>query len=92
MIRSLFLVVAALWPSVAMAELALNPLWTDGAVVQRDAPLVVAGKGEPDAKVVVTFREAKGVAAVGNDVIYPADTGQEKLLVDETVNNQIEAV
>ncbi len=48
----------------AQAGLSLNPLISDGAVLQRNAPIRVWGQGDPGAEVQATLGESKVVSTV----------------------------
>lgn len=49
-------------PLAALAELRLHPLFSDGAVLQRDLALPIWGQAAPGAEVNVTFGSARGSA------------------------------
>ena len=49
------------------ADLSVNPLFSNGMVLQRDAEVPVWGWATPGRKVIVTFGSAKVTAAVGDD-------------------------
>lgn len=54
------LLLLTLLPLAALAELRLHPLFSDGAVLQRDLPLPVWGQAGPGEEVKVTFGTAQG--------------------------------
>lgn len=62
--------------TAAQAELRLGPLFSDGAVLQRDKPVLVWGWADPGQPVKVTFRAAALEATAGSDgswqVLLPA--------------------
>jgi len=67
MMRFSVVVFALVWSNFAVAELKLNPLFADGAVLKRDAAIVVWGTGVPSSEVVVAFHDDKAKAIVNKD-------------------------
>ena len=63
----LSIVLLAMLPLTASADVTLAPLFTDHAVLQRDKPVPVWGRAAPGEKVTVTFRDQTAQATAGPD-------------------------
>jgi len=63
----LSIMLLALLPLTARADVALAPIFTDHAVLQRDKPVPVWGRAAPGEKVTVTFRDQTVQATAGSD-------------------------
>ncbi|MBL9213786.1 MAG: sialate O-acetylesterase [Opitutaceae bacterium] len=80
-LRSPFLVCAALAllsAASALADITLAPLFRDGAVLQRDQPLVVWGRAAAAEKVEVRFRGQSASAITGADGRWRVTLAPEK--------------
>jgi sialate O-acetylesterase len=69
----LLVMLAALAPSVALAQLRLPLVWSDGAVIQRDARVPVWGWAAPGAGVSVAFADARATATADADGRWRVD-------------------
>lgn len=67
MIRIFFLGLSVFSSAVCLGEVSLNPLFSDGMVLQRDVPIAIWGTGTPDEKVAVSFQNDKQTGTVGAD-------------------------
>lgn len=65
--RSTLFLGFALLGCYARAEVVLAPLFSDGAVLQRDKTIPIWGRAEPGEKVVVSFAEQRREATTGPD-------------------------
>ena len=73
LLRILTLSMCAASLPAARAEIVLAPLFSDGAVLQRDKPIPVWGHATPQQKIAVTFRDQivnATVAADGRWIVY----------------------
>lgn len=66
-VRAAALVLMASSSGTAWAAPTLSPIWSDNAVIQRDRPVVVEGKGAPREDVVVTLGTQSQTAKVADD-------------------------
>jgi len=67
MLRTLFLMLSVVFPAVCLAEVSLDPLFSDGMVLQRGVPIAIFGTGTPNEKVSVSFRDGSKAVPVGAD-------------------------
>ncbi|RVT42290.1 sialate O-acetylesterase [Sphingobium algorifonticola] len=63
------LAVMAIWPLATMAHASpvLPPIWSDGAVVQADRPILLWGKAAPGEALTVTLGERRGRGVADKD-------------------------
>jgi sialate O-acetylesterase len=80
-IRSVLLAVAALAAAVpgVLADITLAPLFRDGAVLQRDQPLIVWGRAAAAEKVAVKFRNQSVSVITGADGRWRVTLKAEKV-------------
>lgn len=67
MIRAGLLLAGLALPAAALAAPTLSPVWHDGAVIQRDAPVVVEGTAQAGARVNGTLGRARANATAAAD-------------------------
>jgi len=67
MIRVGVLLAGLTLPAAALAAPTLSPVWQDGAVIQRDAPVIVEGTAAPGAAVTGTLGQASARATAAAD-------------------------
>lgn len=65
--RGALALAALLAPATALAAPTLSPVWQDHAVVQRGAPIVIEGRGNPSEKVTGTLGATSAAAMVAED-------------------------
>jgi sialate O-acetylesterase len=67
MIRLALLLAGLALPAAAIAAPVLTPVWQDGAVIQRDMPVVVEGFAAPGASVTATLGDTQASAKAAAD-------------------------
>ena len=65
--RFVLLALLIIFPAFCRGELAVNPIFADGTVLQRDTPVAIWGTADPGGQVAVSFREEREIVTVGAD-------------------------